>query len=59
MHQLTDLPDDVSQIQEFGPRNDRIRREGTRNLLDAAAAAGADRFRVSGPRGSPPRRLSS
>ncbi len=44
MHQLTDLPDDASQIQEFGPRNDRIRREGTRNLLDAAAAAGANRL---------------
>jgi nucleoside-diphosphate-sugar epimerase len=44
MHQLTDLPDDASQIQEFGPRNDRIRREGTRNLLDAAAAAGTNRF---------------
>ena len=28
MHQFTDLPDDASQIQEFGPRNDRIRRRG-------------------------------
>lgn len=44
MHQLTDLPDDVAQLPEFASRNDRIRREGTRNLLDAAAAAGADRF---------------
>lgn len=44
MHQLTDLPDDVAQLQEFASRNDRIRREGTRNLLDAAAAAGAGRF---------------
>lgn len=40
MHQLTDLPDDASQIGEFGGRNDRIRQEGTRNLLAAAAAAG-------------------
>lgn len=40
MHQLTDLPDDASQIGEFGGRNDRIRREGTHNLLNAAAAAG-------------------
>ncbi len=44
MHQLTDLPDDASKIEEFGPRNDRIRRDGTRNLLDATAAAGADRL---------------
>jgi nucleoside-diphosphate-sugar epimerase len=40
MHQLTDLPDDVSQIGDFGERNDRIRREGTRNLLAAAGGAG-------------------
>lgn len=40
MHQLTDLPDDVSQIGEFGERNDRMRQEGTRNLLAAATDAG-------------------
>lgn len=40
MHQLTDLPDDVSQIGDFGERNDRIRRDGTRNLLAAAVQAG-------------------
>lgn len=40
MHQLTDLPDDVSQIGEFGERNDRMRQEGTRNLLAAATGAG-------------------
>ncbi|MGH2894676.1 MAG: NAD-dependent epimerase/dehydratase family protein [Solirubrobacteraceae bacterium] len=40
MHQLTDLPDDASRISDYGQRNDRIRREGTRNLLDAAADAG-------------------
>ena len=44
MHQLTDLPDDVSQVGEFGERNDRMRREGTRNLLSAAAEAGVSRF---------------
>jgi nucleoside-diphosphate-sugar epimerase len=44
MHQLTDLPDNVKEIAQFGDRNDRIRREGTRNLLDAAAAVGAERF---------------
>jgi nucleoside-diphosphate-sugar epimerase len=44
MHQLTDLPDDVTEVARFGDRNDRIRREGTRNLLAAASAAGAARF---------------
>jgi nucleoside-diphosphate-sugar epimerase len=44
MHQLTDLPDDASQIAEFGSRNDRIRQEGTRNLLAAASAASSQRF---------------
>lgn len=44
MHQLTDLPDDASKISEFGERNDRIRREGTQNLLAAAAAANVQRF---------------
>jgi nucleoside-diphosphate-sugar epimerase len=41
VHQLTDLPDDASRIRELGAANARMRREGTRNLLDAAAAAGA------------------
>jgi len=44
VHQLTDLPDDPAQIAEFGAANSRIRREGTRNLLAAAKAAGAERF---------------
>jgi nucleoside-diphosphate-sugar epimerase len=44
MHQLTDLPDDVGQIGHYGERNDRIRREGTRNLLSAAADAGVTRL---------------
>jgi nucleoside-diphosphate-sugar epimerase len=44
MHQLTDLPDDVTLIPEFAAANARIRREGTRNLLDAARTAGAARF---------------
>lgn len=42
-HQLTDLPDDVADLARYGDRNDRIRSEGTRNLLAAASAAGADR----------------
>jgi uncharacterized protein YbjT (DUF2867 family) len=42
-HQLTDLPDDAADIARFAERNSRIRDEGTRNLLAAAAAAGAAR----------------
>ena len=44
MYQLTDLPDRVDQIPEHRDRNNRIRTEGTRNLIAAARAAGADRF---------------
>lgn len=40
LHQLTDLPDDVSRIPEFASRNSRMLREGTRNLLAAGRAAG-------------------
>jgi nucleoside-diphosphate-sugar epimerase len=43
VHQLTDLPDDISDLEAFGRRNARIRTEGTRNLIAAAAAAGAER----------------
>jgi uncharacterized protein YbjT (DUF2867 family) len=44
IHQLTDLPDHVADMASFGARNDRIRSEGTRNLLAAAVAAGAEQF---------------
>lgn len=44
MHQLTDLPDRVDQIPVFAARNNRIRTEGTRNLIAAAQAAGANGF---------------
>jgi nucleoside-diphosphate-sugar epimerase len=44
LHLLTDLPDDLADIDGFTAANARIRREGTRNLLEAAAAAGASRF---------------
>lgn len=43
-HQLTDLPDHVTDMASFGARNDRIRSEGTHNLLAAAVAAGAEQF---------------
>jgi uncharacterized protein YbjT (DUF2867 family) len=41
--QLTDLPDRAADIAARSDRNDRMRGEGTRNLLAAAAAAGAGR----------------
>lgn len=46
IHQLTDLPPrlDPARMQEALRRNARIRREGTRNLVDAAAAAGVRRL---------------
>jgi nucleoside-diphosphate-sugar epimerase len=44
MHQLTDLPDDLKRLALHMRRNNRIRTEGTRNLLAAARAAGAERI---------------
>lgn len=46
IHQLTDLPDalDPAQMAEARIRNARIREVGTRNLVAAAAAAGARRM---------------
>jgi uncharacterized protein YbjT (DUF2867 family) len=44
VHLLTDLPDDITEIDDFTSANARIRREGTRNLLAAADAARASRF---------------
>jgi nucleoside-diphosphate-sugar epimerase len=54
MHQLTDLPDEVDRIPEFAARNNRIRTEGTRNLLAAARAAGATRFLAQSIAWTPP-----
>jgi nucleoside-diphosphate-sugar epimerase len=44
VHQVTDLPDEIDQLADFLPRNDRVRSEGTRNLLAAAQAANAPGF---------------
>jgi nucleoside-diphosphate-sugar epimerase len=46
VHQLSDLPDglDPARMAEHVGRNARIRSEGTRNLVDAALAAGATRL---------------
>jgi nucleoside-diphosphate-sugar epimerase len=43
MDQLTDLPDEAAEVSRFRVRNDRIRVEGIKNLLAAAAAADARR----------------
>ena len=44
IHQLTDLPDTADQITAFRDRNNRMRTEGTRNLIAAMRAAGAERL---------------
>jgi nucleoside-diphosphate-sugar epimerase len=46
VHELTDLPPnlDPRKMEEQAAGNDRIRSEGTRNLMQAAVAAGARRF---------------
>ena len=54
VHQLTDLPDDASEVPHFVAANNRIRTEGTRNLLAAAHAAGADRFLAQSIAWAPP-----
>lgn len=54
MHQLTDLPDQAERIPEFAARNSRIRTEGTRNLLAAAAQSGATRFLAQSIAWTPP-----
>jgi nucleoside-diphosphate-sugar epimerase len=44
IHQLTALPEDAANIAASAPANNRIRREGTHNLLAAAWAASSLRF---------------
>ncbi|WP_426247323.1 NAD-dependent epimerase/dehydratase family protein [Nocardioides sp. LHG3406-4] len=41
LNELTDLPDDVNRIAEFGDLNARIRTEGNANIIDASRAAGS------------------
>jgi nucleoside-diphosphate-sugar epimerase len=54
MHQLTDLPDEVERIPEFAAGNNRIRTEGTLNLLAAKWDAGARRFVAQSIAWTPP-----
>lgn len=44
LDELTDLPDDPTQIPEQAGLNDRMRREGTRNVIAAARAANVSRI---------------
>jgi nucleoside-diphosphate-sugar epimerase len=46
VHELTDLPDDPSEIPARAAGNSRMRREGTRNLIAAAQAASVPRLLV-------------
>ncbi len=54
LHQLTDLPDEAARIPDFAARNNRIRTEGTRNLLTAAQATGARRILAQSIAWTPP-----
>ena len=54
MHQLTDLPDQLDEIAGYASSNNRIRTEGTRNLLAASAAAGTRRFLAQSIAWTPP-----
>jgi len=44
VHQVTDLPDQIEKLADFLPGNNRVRSEGTRNLLAAAQGANAPGF---------------
>ena len=44
VHQVTDLPDQLENLADFLPKNERVRSEGTRNLLAAAKEANASGF---------------
>jgi uncharacterized protein YbjT (DUF2867 family) len=44
LNELTDLPDDVTQIAALAERNARIRTEGTHNLIAAARQSGAPKL---------------
>src|SRR4051812_4109700 len=44
LNELTDLPDDVSQISKHSELNARIRTEGNQNLIDAARQSGSPKI---------------
>jgi nucleoside-diphosphate-sugar epimerase len=44
LNELTDLPDDATQISQLANLNARIRTEGTRNLIEAARRSGSPKM---------------
>ena len=56
LHQVTDLPDGLDQLPAFADRNDRIRTEGTGNLVAAASTAGAEHLLAQSIAWRPPGR---
>jgi hypothetical protein len=56
LHQVTDLPNRVNELPEFADRIDRMRTEGTRNLVAAAGAAGSGHFLAQSIAWRPPGR---
>jgi nucleoside-diphosphate-sugar epimerase len=50
INQLTDLPQNLNprKLKEYYAANNRVRRDGTSNLLSAALGAGVRRFLVQG-----------
>lgn len=44
LSELTDLPDDATQISELTDLNARIRTEGTRNLIEASRRSGSPKI---------------
>ena len=54
MHQLTDLPERSEEIPAFAERNNRIRTEGTHNLIAAARAVGSVRLLAQSIAWTPP-----
>jgi nucleoside-diphosphate-sugar epimerase len=44
LNELTDLPDDATQISKHASLNARIRTEGNRNLIDAARQSGSPKI---------------
>lgn len=56
IHQLTDLPDDATDIPARATANSRMRTEGTANLLAAALAAGGARMLAQSIAWTPPGR---
>jgi nucleoside-diphosphate-sugar epimerase len=44
LNELTDLPDDVTQISKYGDLNARIRTEGNRNIIEAARQSGSPKI---------------